>query len=73
MANKTKLPTKLTRQRNLLHSHPLLNKGGVHQKSNKSKRRLEKVKMKKEWLPQKIFYAVFFGESFLITSHPNKF
>ena len=65
MANKTKLPTTLTRQRNLLHNHPLLSKGGVHQKNNKSKRRLERVKLKKEWLPQNIFQAVFFGESFL--------
>ena len=66
MASKTKLPTKLTRQRNLLHDHPLLSKGGVHRKSNKSKRRIDKVKMKKEWLPQNIFTRVCFGESFLI-------
>ncbi len=66
MAIKTKLPTKLSRQRNLLHDHPLLTKGGVHRKSNKSKRRIDKVKMKKEWLPQNIFLTVYFGESFLI-------
>ncbi len=62
MSNKIKFPTKLTRQRNLLHNHPLLRKGGIHRKSNKSKRRLEKVKMKKEWLPQNIFATVCFGE-----------
>ena len=59
MAIKTKLPTKLSRQRNLLHDHPLLTKGGVHRKSNKSKRRIDKVKMKKEWLPQNIFLTVY--------------
>jgi hypothetical protein len=30
---------KQNRQRNLLHNHPLLRKGGVHEKSNKAKRR----------------------------------
>lgn len=59
MSSKTKLPTKLTRQRNLLHDHPLLSKGGIHRKNNKSKRRIEKVKMKKEWLHQKIFLTVY--------------
>ena len=66
MFNKTKLPLKLMRQRNLLHNHPLLSKGGVHGKSNKSKRRLEKAKLKKEWLPQNVLLTVWFGESFLI-------
>lgn len=65
MPDKTKLPVKFTRKRNLLHNHPLLSKGGVHRKSNKSKRRLEKVKMKKEWLPQIIFTKVYFGEATL--------
>lgn len=73
MANKIKLPIKVTRQRNLLHDHPLLSKGSVHQKSNKSKRRLEKMRMKKEWLPQNVFYRVFFGESFLVKVYSNKF
>ncbi len=58
-----KLKHKFSRKRNLLHDHPLLSKGEVHQKSNKSKRRLEKVKMKKEWLPQNIFKAVYSGEA----------
>lgn len=46
---------KLKRRRNTLHDHPLLRKCGPHQKSNKSKRCLEKVKIKKEWIPQNIF------------------
>ena len=66
MASKTKLPTKLTRQRNLLHDHPLLSKGGIHCKSNKSKRRMDKIKMKKEWIPQNIFFTVYFGDSLLV-------
>lgn len=66
MAIKMKLPTKRSRQRNLLHDHPLLTKGGVHRKSNKSKRRIDKVKIKKEWLPQNIFSKVYFGESYLV-------
>ena len=58
MEYKCKLPIKLIRQKNYLHNHPLLSKGGLHRKSNKSKRCLEKVKMKKEWLPQNIFLTV---------------
>ncbi len=41
--------------RNLLHDHPLLRKGGIHLKSNKSKRRDAKLRIKKEWLPQNAF------------------
>ena len=59
--NKPKI--KLTRLRNSLHDHPLLRKCSVHQRSNKSKRRSEKVKIKKEWLPQNIFEVVYFGEA----------
>lgn len=57
--------TKLSK-RNPMHDHPLLSKGGIHRKTNKSKRCLDKMKIKKEWLPQNIFSAVYFGESFLI-------
>lgn len=62
MAKKIKLS-----RRNPLHNHPLLFKGGVHRKTNKSKRRLEKVKMKKEWFPQSIFSLVYFGEGILFS------
>lgn len=37
--------------RNLLHNHPLLTKGGIHKKSEKTKRRMEKQKINKEWCP----------------------
>ena len=65
---KNKPKIKLKGQRNLLHDHPLLKKCSVHQKSNKSKRCLEKVKMKKEWLPQNIFKAVYSGEAIQINT-----
>jgi len=35
--------------RNPLHDHPLMRKGGVHEKSDKAKRRNEKQKLKYEW------------------------
>ena len=62
MKNKEKLSIN-NRQRNILHDHPLLHKGGVHQKSNKSKRSLDKVKLKKEWLPQNIFSKQYISEN----------
>ena len=37
------------RQRNFLHNHPLLRKGGVHEKSTKAIRQQEKQKLKKLW------------------------
>lgn len=58
------------RRRNPLHNHPLLFKGGMHKKSNKALRRIEKVKVKKEWLPQNLFTQVYFGENKL-RPHPS--
>lgn len=40
--------------RNPLHNHPLLQKGGMHKKTNKALRRKNKVNMNKEWLTQNI-------------------
>ncbi|MFK7816506.1 MAG: hypothetical protein AB8B92_09225 [Gammaproteobacteria bacterium] len=69
MTNKNKFPkakiTKLSR-RNLMHDHPLLSKGGLHQETHKSKRFLNKIKIKKEWLPQSIFSKLYFAEAILI-------
>lgn len=76
MTSKTKLPTNLSRHRNNLHDHPLLSKGGIHCKCYKSKRRIDKMKMKKEWRPQNVFLTVCFGESILtntITNLINRF
>lgn len=54
--------------RNPLHNHPLLRKGGVHRKTNKSMRSKDKVNMKKEWLPQSVLQTVYFGEATLFTT-----
>ena len=35
--------------RNPFHDHPLMSKGGIHEKTNKQKRKGEKLKWKKEW------------------------
>ncbi|MEJ2620044.1 MAG: hypothetical protein P8163_07215 [Candidatus Thiodiazotropha sp.] len=40
---------KANRPRNLLHNHPMLRKGGVHDKPNKAKRRKEKQNLRKAW------------------------
>jgi hypothetical protein len=40
---------KAHRSRNLLHNHPMLRKGGVHDKTNKAKRRKEKQNLHKAW------------------------
>jgi len=45
--------------RNPFHNHPLMFKGGVHEKSDKAKRRTEKQKMKKEWCSLIIFYQCY--------------
>jgi len=37
------------RMRNPLHDHPLMRKGGVHDKTHKQKRRADNQKLKKEW------------------------
>lgn len=40
---------KAQRQRNPFHDHPLMQKGGVHDKSNKAKRKNAKQQLRKEW------------------------
>lgn len=37
------------RLRNPLYDHPLMRKGGVHEKTNKTKRKGEKQKLRKAW------------------------
>lgn len=37
------------RFRNPLHDHPLMRKGGVHDKTNKQKRKSEKWAWRKQW------------------------
>ena len=38
-----------SKARNPFHDHPLMRKGGVHEKPNKTKRANEKQKLKREW------------------------
>ena len=44
---KTKL--KKLKTRNPLHGHPLLRKGGVHDKTAKALRKQDRQKLKQEW------------------------
>ena len=44
-----KIRLKRGRQRNPLHDHPLLKKGGVHQKTRKAMRKRDKQAIKREW------------------------
>ena len=41
--------TEKIKPRNPLHNHPLMKKGGVHDKTNKAKRKKLKQRLKKEW------------------------
>jgi len=50
-----KIKITILKQRNLLHNHPLMRKGGVHEKSKKTKRRLDKQKLRDEWGSLMIF------------------
>jgi hypothetical protein len=56
---KTKL--KKLKVRNPLHAHPLLQKGGVHEKPKKTQRRNAKQQLRKEW----------FALIQILTSHMN--
>ena len=44
-----KTKVKKVKVRNPLHDHPLLQKGGVHEKPKKSLRRIARQQLKKEW------------------------
>ncbi|MFV2059799.1 MAG: hypothetical protein ACC653_03890 [Gammaproteobacteria bacterium] len=44
-----KIKINIKKVRNPLHANPLMRKGGVHEKSKKTKRRIEKQKLKDEW------------------------
>ena len=48
---------KQNRPRNHLHNHPLLRKGGVHEKTNKAKRRNSRQSLHKAWF----FLSTFFN------------
>ena len=47
--------------RNPFHDHPLMKKGGVHERSDKTKRRIEKQKLKNgEWYEQSVYKNILF-------------
>jgi len=51
---------KRLKERNPLYDHPLMRKGGVHEKSDKTKRRIAKQKLKIcEWYEQS-FHRILF-------------
>ncbi|MEM7254354.1 MAG: hypothetical protein AAF493_23290 [Pseudomonadota bacterium] len=42
----------IAKPRNLLHDHPMLRKGGRHEKfKKKAKRNQDRIGLRKEWLP----------------------
>ena len=47
-----------SKMRNPLHDHPMMRKGGVHEKPYKAKRKDEKQRLKKEWCSLMIFSQV---------------
>ena len=55
MARKKNRAIKLSPPRNPLFNHPLMRKSHVHDKSNKAKRRNEKVKLARDWYSQSGF------------------
>lgn len=58
---KMKIKVAATRLRNPFHAHPLMKKGGVHEKSDKTKRRIEKQKLKNgEWYEQSVYQNILF-------------
>ena len=44
-----KLNNRKVKPRNPFHNHPLMRKGGAHEKTNKAKRKIVTQKLKKEW------------------------
>ena len=58
---KMKIKVASTRLRNPFHDHPLMNKGGVHEKSDKAKRRIDKQNLKNgEWYEQSVYKNILF-------------
>ena len=46
---KSKKKVIVSAPRNPLFNHPLMKKGSVHQKNNKTKRQADKTQLRKEW------------------------
>lgn len=55
-----KVKVKRLKERNPFHDHPLMKKGGVHEKPEKTKRQVAKQQLKKgEWYDQSIINMYF--------------
>ena len=57
--------------RNLLHNHPMLRKGGVHEKSNKAKRRSDKQALRKAWFFPSMWFNRVLGKGLVGQSTPK--
>lgn len=62
-----KASKRVAKPRNPLHDHPLMRKGGVHEKSDKVKRKAEKQKLKREWGCLMAFTECYLTTSFKCT------
>lgn len=58
-----KIKITVLKKRNPLHNNPLMRKGGVHEKTKKTKRRLDKQKLRNEWRSLIIFILSVIKES----------
>ena len=57
-----KIKITIPKPRNPLHNNPLMRKGGVHEKTKKTNRRIEKQKLKNEWGSLRILLSSVFKE-----------
>ena len=64
-----KIKISIKKPRNPLHENPLMRKGGVHEKSKKTKRRIEKQNLKNEWSSLMIFLNSVIKEFHLIQTN----
>jgi len=63
-----KIKIQILKPRNPLHDNPLMRKGGVHEKSKKSLRRVGKQKLKNEWGSLIIFKFSIIKKFYLLTA-----
>ena len=68
-SSKMKIKISIKKPRNPNHDNPLMRKGGVHEKSKKSKRRLEKQNLKNEWSSLIVFLNSVIKEFHLIRTN----
>lgn len=52
-----------SKTRNLMHNHPLMRKCAVHEKPGKTKRRQQKLALRREWPVQIAFFLALFEQA----------